>query len=246
MRRGPGGVGAINKHRLAKAKYAEKGTEIADIQLSQMGKQLDSFKNYLEDFASKHKSDIKKNPEFRGHFQKMCARIGVDPLASSKGFWAELLGVGDFYYELGVQIVEICMAMRPKNGGLMTLDSLHKAILKSSKARQDVTEDDLERAIKKLHALGSGFQVIVAGNRRLVQSVPGELSMDHTDALKLAQGKGFTSVTALKRDLGWDEERACRALNHLVHEELAWVDDQEGTERHFWFPTLFPDPLNES
>ena len=46
-----------------------------------MGKLLDSFKNYLEDFAAKHKADIKKNPEFRGHFQKMCARIGVDPLA---------------------------------------------------------------------------------------------------------------------------------------------------------------------
>ena len=40
----------------------------------------------------------------------MCASIGVDPLASSKGFWSEMLGVGDFYYELGVQIVEVCMA----------------------------------------------------------------------------------------------------------------------------------------
>lgn len=46
-----------------------------------MSKQLESFKTYLEDFASKHKSDIKKNAEFRGHFQQMCARIGVDPLA---------------------------------------------------------------------------------------------------------------------------------------------------------------------
>ena len=34
----------------------------------------------------------------------MCASIGVDPLASSKGFWSEMLGVGDFYYELGVQV----------------------------------------------------------------------------------------------------------------------------------------------
>ena len=42
--------------------------------------------------------------------QDMCASIGVDPLASSKGFWSEMLGVGDFYYELGVQIVEVCMA----------------------------------------------------------------------------------------------------------------------------------------
>ena len=49
--------------------------------IPQMGKLLESFKNYLEEFAVKHKTDIKKNPEFRGHFQQMCARIGVDPLA---------------------------------------------------------------------------------------------------------------------------------------------------------------------
>ncbi|XP_031572055.1 vacuolar-sorting protein SNF8-like [Actinia tenebrosa] len=241
MRRGPGGVGAINKQRLAKAKYAEKRTEIADIQLSQMGKQLDSFKNYLEEFAAKHKTDIKKNPEFRGHFQKMCARIGVDPLASSKGFWAELLGVGDFYYELGVQIVEICIATRPRNGGLIALDDLHSRILKTSKARQDVTEDDLERAIKKLHALGSGFQVIPVGKKRLVQSVPGELTMDDTATLQLAQGTGFTSVEALQKELGWDEERAVRILDHMVHEELAWVDDQADNQRLYWFPGLFAD-----
>lgn len=43
----------------------------------------------------------------------------MDPLASNKGFWAEVLGVGDFYYELGVQIVDVCMATRPVNGGLI-------------------------------------------------------------------------------------------------------------------------------
>ncbi|CBI26612.3 unnamed protein product, partial [Vitis vinifera] len=30
----------------------------------------------------------------------MCAKVGVDPLALNKGFWVELLGIGDFYYEL--------------------------------------------------------------------------------------------------------------------------------------------------
>ena len=34
----------------------------------------------------------------------MCSNIGVDPLASNKGVWAQLLGFGDFYYELGVQV----------------------------------------------------------------------------------------------------------------------------------------------
>lgn len=35
----------------------------------------------------------------------MCAKVGVDPLASNKGFWAELLGIGDFYYELGIKLI---------------------------------------------------------------------------------------------------------------------------------------------
>lgn len=50
---------------------------------------------------------------------------GVDPLASNKGFWAEVLGVGDFYYELGVKIVDICMATRPVNGGLIDVTVRH-------------------------------------------------------------------------------------------------------------------------
>lgn len=47
----------------------------------QMSKQLDMFKTNLEEFASKHKQEIRKNPEFRVQFQDMCATIGVDPLA---------------------------------------------------------------------------------------------------------------------------------------------------------------------
>lgn len=47
----------------------------------QMSKQLDTFKTNLEEFASKHKQEIRKNPQFRVQFQDMCATIGVDPLA---------------------------------------------------------------------------------------------------------------------------------------------------------------------
>jgi hypothetical protein len=30
----------------------------------------------------------------------MCAPLGVDPLASTKSFWGQLLGMGDFYHEV--------------------------------------------------------------------------------------------------------------------------------------------------
>ena len=43
-----------------------------------------------------------QDPEFRRQFQVMCAKIGVDPLASNKGFWSEVLGVSDFYFALAV------------------------------------------------------------------------------------------------------------------------------------------------
>ena len=36
--------------------------------------------------------------------QEMCASIGVDPLASNKGFWSNMLDIGDFYYELGTSL----------------------------------------------------------------------------------------------------------------------------------------------
>ena len=45
----------------------------------------------------------------------------------------------------------------------------------------------MARAIKKLHILGGGFAVIPVGGRRLVQSVPGELNMDHTAVLQKAE-----------------------------------------------------------
>lgn len=41
------------------------------------------------------------------------------PLKAGKGFWSEMLGVGDFYYELGVQIIEVCLALKHRNGGVL-------------------------------------------------------------------------------------------------------------------------------
>jgi hypothetical protein len=51
-------------------------------------------------------------------------RSVVSSSSATKGFWAELLGIGDFYYELGVQIIEICMATRARNGGMLRWSEL--------------------------------------------------------------------------------------------------------------------------
>ena len=35
-----------------------------------------------------------------------------------------MLGVGDFYYELGVQVVELCVATSHRNGGVLSLEEV--------------------------------------------------------------------------------------------------------------------------
>jgi len=242
------GIGAIHKKHAIKQKYADKGSEMADNQLEEMSRQLEIFREKLEEFAAKHKNDIKKDPQFRQQFQEMCAAIGVDPLASSKGFWSELLGVGDFYYELGVQIIEVCMAASHRTGGLMELGELRRKLITSrgkSSTHQEITNEDLLRAIEKLTVLGTGVQLIQTRGRYLIQSVSKELSMDHTAVLGEAEKtqQGFVSVSSLTSSLNWPRERAHKALDDLVMEGYGWIDEQNGKERTVWFPALFPQSI---
>lgn len=241
MRRRVGGVGAIQKQQLTQARFKDKGSELAEEQLQQMTRQMEAFRSKLQNFASKHKNEIRKNPQFRRQFQEMCATAGVDPLASSKGFWADMLGVGDFYYELGVQVIEVCLATSHRNGGLMSLEELRERVIRSrgSVARQEeITQDDLLRAIEKLKTLGKGFCLISIGARYLVQSVPTELSLDHTTVIKQANSTGYASVGSLVKDLSWDEDRAKKALEDLLKEGMAWIDTQAPHEYLYWFPGL--------
>jgi hypothetical protein len=64
--------------------YKAVGDEVKAASLQAMKEQLSKFKASLEEFARKHKDDIRKDPVFRAQFHQMCANIGVDPLVSSK------------------------------------------------------------------------------------------------------------------------------------------------------------------
>lgn len=149
MRRGIG-VQRKNLDVQRRRAFQDKGKELTEDNLAYVSEQMDKFKEHLEQFARKRKGQINKDPYFRYQFQKMCAKLGVDPLSSNKGFWAQLLGVGNFYTELGIQIIHICLATRESNGGLMRLtqlcDRLQRARGRSE--RSDIIEGDVEYAIK--------------------------------------------------------------------------------------------------
>nr|CAG4641878.1 EOG090X09XM [Eurycercus lamellatus] len=251
MRKRPG-IGAIQKQRVEQERFRDKGSELQESSFEQMFNQMENFRTNLEKFASKHRNEIKKDPNFRRQFQEMCASIGVDPLASSKGFWSEMLGVGDFYYEIAIQVIEVCLATSHRNGGLITLSELRSRLVKArgkAQHHQEISNDDILRAINKLKVLGSGFTTVpLRGSKDmselLIRSVPGELSADHTSVLKAAENQSFTTVKILTSTLNWDEVRCTQTLNELVRDGVAWVDKQ-ASETSYWFPSFFSPLIKE-
>ena len=231
----------LKQKQTATTHYRQFGEQLAHERIATMEDQLSKFRKVLEDFAFRHKDDIKRDPIFRKHFHEMCASIGVDPLASNKGMWSELLGFGDFYYELGVQAVEACMSQRPLNGGLMEISDLVSQVNKRrGKKVEAVSKDDVVQAINKLSKLGGGFQLLQIGKRTIVQSVPGELNRDHNQVLAMAESRGGNvRAEDVASKLGFAPDRVQQALQDLLREGQAWVDDgHEDGQRRYWFPYL--------
>lgn len=239
MRRGPGIAGLQHAAR-AREQFKLTGEDVKKSSLQAMKDQMAVFKASLEEFAHKYKKSIRQDPAFRAQFHVMCANIGVDPLASNKGMWAEVLGFGDFYYELGVQVVEACLATRSINGGMMELPALLRYVNRRRGSQADpISEDDVARAIKKLQVLGGGFGLVAVGRQQLVRSVPGELNMDKNKVLELAQEAGFIAQRQLIARSGWTANRAEAALQGLLREGLAWLDTgAPDNVPLYWFPCL--------
>ncbi|CAI5494315.1 unnamed protein product [Closterium sp. Naga37s-1] len=236
-------------------------------------------------------SDIRSNPAFRAQFHAMCAQCGVDPLASNKGFWNELLGFGDFYYELGVQLIETCMATRADNGGMINLEELRRLVAGKRRMPLDaLSHDDCMRALATIKSLGGGFAVekvgathVVrslrsqetslafptncchrqslgggfavekvgathvslgggfavekVGATHVVRSLPRELSTDQNDILRLAQARGCVSIADILSATAWQHGRINDALDALLKEGIAMVDDGDPDgQRRYWFP----------
>lgn len=172
----------------------------------------------------------------------------MDPLSTSKGVWS-VLGMGDFYFELSIQIVEICLAVAETTGGMMEISELKERLQKTrrQKKQQEITTEDVLLATKKLKIFGNSFQVHALGkNRFIIQSIPGELSLQETKALTIAanQEKGAITESLLINELNWTETRAKQAIDKLISEGLVWIDAQAENELTYYFPSLFPDRKN--
>jgi ESCRT-II complex subunit VPS22 len=104
-----------------------------------------------------------------------------------------------------------------------------------------ITEDDIVQSIKTLQPLGTGYQVVDIGGRKMVRSVVKELDDDQTTILALAQEHGGRIVEdMLIQRKQWTRERARTALeNMLLRDGLCWLDDQdEQSGRAYWVTSV--------
>lgn len=232
------------------------GEKLEGDRTKHMESEVAKFKTHLEEFAVKHRDKINQDPEFRRSFAQMTASIGIDPLASSKGFWAEMLGIGDFYYDLGVQAVDVCIRTRPINGGIISLVELTRRItaMRVRPGMAAITTDDVRRALDKIKCLGGGYRVVAlnearasvtaaggagegpataSGSLLYVVSTVDDVDQDQFDVLRIASAPGpqygWASIESLGRSsLRWEAARASRVLHALLRSGMAWLDRGAG------------------
>ncbi|KAI1144122.1 ESCRT-2 complex [Hypoxylon sp. FL0543] len=248
------GLAAFDRSRLTSAQFASHGSSLRSSDAQALETQLSVFRSLLQQFAQTHAKDIRSNPQFRAQFARMCAAIGVDPLASSSSsnsaggsgsssLWAQLLGrsVNDFYFELAVRVVEVCGATRAENGGLIGVRELRERLARGRmEGAPEVTDDDVLRAVGTLKPLGSSYSVIKVGNKPYIRSVPKELNTDQSAVLEAVQVLGYVSVSMLMVNLRWTRARAQTAVEDLLGEGMLWVDKQ-AQEWEYWSPGFMLD-----
>lgn len=254
-RRRTPGLSSLSSSRLQTHHYTNHGATLRNRNAASLESQLAVFQSLLHNFALTHSKDIRANPAFRAEFARMCSALNIDFLASSyhrdnskatagssgDSIWTQLLGgsVNDFYFQLGVLIVEECRSTRSENGGLISVSDLQMRISASKRigGSMEVSDDDIRRAVDSLAPLGSCFTIMKIGHRSLIRSVPKELNTDQSTVLEAIQVLGYVTVSMLQLNLNWERPRAHAVIDDLMADSLVWIDTQAG-ENEYWSPAF--------
>lgn len=223
--RGRGGLGNMQRQMQMNEQVKNIGQKIEEKNMTEMKTQIDNFSVKLSEFATKHKDEIKLNPEFRREFYMMCTEMGVDPLAS-RSVWSNSLNLAEFYYELAIQIVTISIAIREKKGVLIDLDELKK-YLTSLRKKDDITEMDITKSIESVSELKCGFQMVTFSNKKkAVITIPIQISNDSNLVMEVAlENKGMiTYYTFYKKYSTYSIEMFEEILNELINNGIVWID----------------------
>jgi ESCRT-II complex subunit VPS22 len=248
------GLSSLQRQASSLESYSTLSSALSQSQLVALSSQLQHFQSTLRAFATKHRRRILSDPIFRAQFADMCTQLGVDPLGGGrKGIW-DHVGIGEWTYGLAVQVVDVCLAAKERNGGLIEVSEVVRGVSRlRGEGEGGITPADITRAIRALEPLGCGYSIIQVGGRRMVRCVPAEID---TDALVVVEsaaelGKGWVDEQDLASwtlKTSWTAERLQAALNKaLVGDGLVWIDEQaQGGGKEYWVPSLWDFDARDS
>lgn len=133
MRKGAG-ISALQRHTATASSYSALSSALSSQQVAALEASLASFRAELARFAAQHGAAIRRDPAFRHQFQRMCAAIGIDPLAAAPGaaarpsWFADQLGLREWTCALALQVVDVCVSTRDRNGGVIELGELTQRV----------------------------------------------------------------------------------------------------------------------
>ena len=102
------------------------------------------------------------------------------------------------------------------------------------------SSDDILRAVESLKPLGGGFSIITVGSKKMIRSIPRELSTDQSKVLEAIQVLGYVTVSMLEDNLGWENARAETVVEDLIASSFVWVDAKT-PEKEYWSPAYIHD-----
>jgi ESCRT-II complex subunit VPS22 len=151
--------------------------------------------------------------------------------------------LGEWSAELALQVVDVCISTRERNGGTIEMGELISRVDKmrggggssgsgsSGSSGSSITPDDIARALDLLRPLKAGYSIHTAGGTSFVRSVPRALDTDQNMLLILASDSGGRlAADDVRAHTGWSALRARTALDDCVMREgLAWVDDVDAS-----------------
>ncbi|KAK1911435.1 hypothetical protein P3342_012736 [Pyrenophora teres f. teres] len=236
-RRRTPGLSSLSSRGLQNHHYTNHGATLRTRNADSLSTQLSVFQSLLHSFAVTTPRTYVQTPPSAPN-SPACGGGGG---GTGESIWTQLLGgsVNDFYFNLGVLIVEECRATRAENGGLISVSDLQSRISKSTRigGSMEVSDDDIKRAVDSLAPLGSCFSIMTIGHRSLIRSVPKELNTDQSTVLEAIQVLGYVTVSMLQLNLGWERPRAHAVVEDLMADSLVWVDTQAG-ENEYWSPAF--------
>jgi ESCRT-II complex subunit VPS22 len=199
------GIAGIQRQEHKRLEFNKISTRVKQEELEKYRELLAKFQENIKSFSKKYATEIRQEKEFRASFLDICSKIGVDPLSSSKGVWA-LFGLGDYYYELLVKILEITLATSQRNGGLIALDRVWELL-----GDDQVSMVDLKKTLNNINVLGNGLELLELNSQIYLGSVPRELNKDLLLLLEFTQTRKV-DFTLIEKEFQWTKERITRTI----------------------------------